>query len=466
MQTLKVKEATSEEQPVTQDPYVITTDRILEPPVALKGIIRHLGPGFVLSAAIVGSGELIATTALGARAGFITFWVIILSCLVKVALQLEWGRHVIHSGETSMTALNKLPGFKLGKGNWSIWLWLFIQLFKLLQVGGIVGGVAITLNMIVPQINIPIWAMLVTAVTALLVYKGYYKVVERFSLVMMLFFTFFTLASVIFLQYTPFAISWADIREGLTFDLPPSLVGIAIAAFGITGVGGDEIMYYNYWCIEKGYAAFTGPQQNTPEWEKRARGWIRIMYYDALLAMVVYTIVTASFYILGAAVLHQQHLVPEGYSMIKVLSGMYTQTLGPWAETVFMISAFMVLYSTMFTATASFTRIFSDAFGQLGWLRFQDYTVRKRAIAILAWAFPISWCMLFIFIKLPVSMILLGGFMTSVLLLLVVYAAIHFRYHRLPAALKPGKFYDMAFWLSALTIVAIGAYGIFQVINL
>ena len=64
------------------DPYVITTRTIQEPPKTLSGIFRRLGPGFVLSAAVVGSGELIATTNLGARAGFITFWIIIVSCLV------------------------------------------------------------------------------------------------------------------------------------------------------------------------------------------------------------------------------------------------------------------------------------------------------------------------------------------------------------------------------------------------
>ena len=282
---------------------------------------------------------------------------------------------------------------------------------------------------------------------------------------MMLFFTVFTLASVYFLQLTPFRISWPELQQGLTFHLPPEMVVVAIAAFGITGVGGDEIMYYNYWCIEKGYAAFTGPKQPTPEWEKRARGWIKIMYFDAFLAMVVYTIVTAAFYVLGAAVLHRQQLVPEGYSVIKTLSEMYTRTLGPWAEIIFMIGGFMALYSTFFTATASFSRLFTDVFGQLGWLRFYDYPMRKRMIAILAWIFPITWCALFLFIKLPVGMILIGGFMTSILLLLVVFAAIHFRYRRLPAGLKPNTFYDLAFWLSACTIVTIGIYGIVQVLN-
>ena len=446
------------------DPYRLTNARIKEPPEKLGGIVKHLGPGFVLSAAIVGSGELIATTALGAQAGFITFWVIIVSCVVKVALQLEFGKHAIHTGESTMASLNLLPGPKIGKGNWSIWFWLFIQLFKFLQVGGIVGGVALAMNIAFPVLDVTTWAIVATLITSLLIYKGYYKLIEKFSLLMIALFTVLTLSSLYFLQFTSFAISWDDIKEGLGFNLPPATVGIALAAFGITGVGGDEIMYYNYWCLEKGYAAYTGPKEATPAWEKRAKGWIRIMYIDALLAMVVYTIVTAAFYLLGAAVLHSQGQMPEGYQMVETLSGIYTQTLGPGAKSVFLLGAVIVLYSTLFAAAASWTRIFSDAFGQIGLINFYNLSVRKRTFAYMAWIFPISWCLLFIFIRLPVTMILLGGFVTSILLLLVVYVAFHFRYKRLPQSLKPGNLYDFMFWLSAIAILLIGAYGIVKVL--
>lgn len=448
------------------DPYIRTDDRIQEPPVTFAGIVKHLGPGFVLSAAIVGSGELIATTALGARAGFIAFWVIIVSCLVKVTLQLEFGKHVIHSGESSMYSLNQLPGPRFGKANWSIWMWLFIQVFKLLQVGGIIGGVAITLNISFPFVSIPVWTVLVSVITSLLVYKGYYKLVEKFSLVMIALFSLFTLASVFFLQYTSYAFTWHDVQQGLSFQLPPAIVGIAIAAFGITGVGGDEILYYNYWCLEKGYAAFTGPKEDTESWVRRAKGWIRVMYIDAILAMVVYTTVTAAFYLLGAAILHKTGDVPEGYQMVEVLSGIYTQSLGPWAKSIFMAGALIVLYSTLFTATASWTRIFSDAFGQIGWIDFYNPQVRKRAVAWLAWIFPASWALLFLFIKLPVLMVLLGGVVTSILLLMVVYAAIHFRYRRLPAVLYPGRLYTLAFWVSTGAILLAAAYGVIQLFRL
>src|SRR5690625_3476450 len=421
-----------------ENPYVLTEDGIKAPPTTLWGTLGHLGPGFILSAAIVGSGELIATTTLGARAGFVTFWVVILSCLVKVTIQLEFGKHAISTGETVMSAFNKLPGWKFRDISWSVWAWLFIQFFKLLQVGGIIGGVAITLNIVFPSLTIPLWTLIATVTTALLVYRGYYRFVERFSLAMIAFFTLFTFLSVYFLQYTDYAFSLQDMLSGLQFDLPAAMAGIAIAAFGITGVGGDEIMYYNYWCLEKGYAAYTGPAEDTKAWRERAKGWIRVMYWDAVLSMIVYTLVTAAFYVLGAAVLHSSHQVPQGYEMIETLSAMYTQTMGSGARNVFLLCAGVVLFSTLFSALASWTRIFADAFGLLGLFDFYDNKQRKSTIAVLAWVFPALWAILFLFLKLPVAMVIIGGFFTSVLLLVVVFAAIHFRYVRLDEHLRPG----------------------------
>ena len=54
----------------------------------------------ILAASIVGSGELIATTTLGAEVGYALLWLIILSCVVKPAVQSEIGRYVIATGET------------------------------------------------------------------------------------------------------------------------------------------------------------------------------------------------------------------------------------------------------------------------------------------------------------------------------------------------------------------------------
>jgi hypothetical protein len=66
-----------------------------------------------------------------------------------------------------------------------------------------------------------------------------------------------TFISLYFVQYTQFAFSFSDILNGLQFNLSDEVVAVAIGAFGITGVASDEIIAYNYWCLEKGYAAYT-----------------------------------------------------------------------------------------------------------------------------------------------------------------------------------------------------------------
>src|SRR5690606_23906535 len=121
-----------------------------------------------------------------------------------------------------------------------------------------------------------------------------------------------------------------------------------------------------------GYASYVGPRERTPEWTERARGWIRVMYLDALVSMVVYTVMTAAFYLLGAAILNRRELLPEGMALVETLSEMYTQSLGPWAGGVFLVGAFVVLFSTLFGALAIWTRLFADAFAQIGWFDFTN----------------------------------------------------------------------------------------------
>ncbi|NAS11293.1 Nramp family divalent metal transporter [Poritiphilus flavus] len=444
------------------DPYALTPAKIKSPPTSFWERLRFLGPSFILSASIVGSGELIATTTLGAEAGFITFWVIVVSCLVKVAVQVQFGKHTIRTGETAMQAFDKLPGPRIGKARWSVWAVLLVMFVKLLQVGGIVGGVAIILHILVPGISIAALAFLIAVVVALMVYRGYYHFIERFSLTMIGLFTLLTFTSLYFLNYTAYQISLEEVLSGLTFTLPREALAVAFGAFGITGVGGDEIIHYNYWCLEKGYAAYTGKNDRSEEWNNRAKGWTRVMILDAVIAMCIYTTVTAAFYLLGAAVLHSQGSIPEGYGMIETLSVLYTESLGPHAKIAFLIGAFITLFSTLFAALAAWTRQLSDIFGTVGWINFKDVRVRRRTIAVLAWTIPLLWAGLFVFIKLPVLMVITGGIVGSLLLFLVVFAVIHFRYFRKADGDNPGFLYDIILWISILSIIGVGLLGMIK----
>src|SRR4051812_24429375 len=92
------------------DPYAMPPDNIVEPPQSLWAALRKIGPGIILAGSIVGSGELLLTTSLGAKWGFAFLWLILFSCVVKVFVQIELGRHAISSGKPTLGALNELPG--------------------------------------------------------------------------------------------------------------------------------------------------------------------------------------------------------------------------------------------------------------------------------------------------------------------------------------------------------------------
>ncbi|RPI42428.1 MAG: divalent metal cation transporter [Bacteroidetes bacterium] len=435
------------------------------PPPGFWSKMKYLGPGFILSASVVGSGELISTTSLGAKAGFVTLWVILVSCLVKIVLQLEFGRQTILRGISAMNLMNELPGPRFGrqKVSWGAWSWLVLWLFKPLQLGGIIGGVAIILNMGFPGLSVTAWTLVTALVVIAIMYFGYYQVVERLSLVFMGMFTFFTLLALFMVQRTGFAFTWTDLAGGLSFELPRGTAGFALAAFGLTGVGGDEILSYNYWCIEKGYARYAGPLEESREWLNRAKGWIRVMYLDAFFSMVVYTVVTAAFFLLGASILHRHGEVPEGYRMIEIISRIYTDSVGPAARNIFLVGSFMVLFSTLFAALAIRTRVFSDLFGVLRWIDFNNLKVRLRTIRVLAVVFPVLWTIAFLVVKLPVLMVTIGGIATFVMLLIVVVAGLHFRFRKEYQVLSPGRIYNLLLVLSCVSIVMVGIYSLVRI---
>ena len=114
---------TKQQQPVV-DPYARDEHSFSEPPQTLRSVLRHLGPGVILLGAIVGSGELIMTTKLGAEAGFFMLWLVFVSCFGKFVVQAELTRHTISSGKTFLQVFGNLPGPGFQRPAWLSLEWL------------------------------------------------------------------------------------------------------------------------------------------------------------------------------------------------------------------------------------------------------------------------------------------------------------------------------------------------------
>ena len=238
-------------------------------------------------------------------------------------------------------------------------------------------------------------------------------------------------------------------------------LAIALAAFGLIGVGSSEIIMYPYWCLEKGYAKFTGPFQDTPEWHDNAKGWIKVLQIDAWLSLVVYTVTTVAFYRLGASILHRNELLPEENNLITTLGEMYVPVFGLWAKPVFYAGAIAVLYSTFFVAAAGNARVLADGFALVGIIKKDDLTHEKWT-KILSFAWPIAALILFLFIQAPKSMIIWSGIAQAVMLPMLAFAALYFRYFKTPKKLTPHFIWQIFLIISALGMLIVAVWTLWS----
>lgn len=431
---------------------------VREPPAGVFGALRYMGPGLILSAAIVGSGELIATTTLGARAGFALLWVILLGCVVKVAVQVEYGRAAIIHGVPTLQIWNlHTPP---GRLHWSVGLAAAYMLANMAGQAGVMGGAAQVGRYAFPALPLWLWLGLLALMVGGLIFSGRYEPVEGAATLMNGIFILAVFYCVMAIQSTDLAFSWSDLGAGLAFHLPETHRGLAIAAFGITGVAAGEVTLYPYWCLEKGYARWAGPREDTGEWRARARGWMRVMTVDAVVSMGIYTLATCGFFILGATVLRAQPELKDGSEFILQLSSMFTEVLGTPARVVFMVCAFTVLFSTLFANAAGFSRVWADLFGLRGWIDWTDERQRARSVAAVAWLFPVVCGVFYLFVRRPLVLVVFMGFCNTAYLVVVAWQTFRLRYRLTPASLRPSRLYDAALWLSLLAIAGMTALAV------
>ena len=311
-----------------------------------------------------------------------------------------------------------------------------------------------------------LWALVMAVITSVLLVLGRYGLIQSFSAVLVASFTMVTVVNVAMLQRNYYwAIGWTDLVDGFRFQLPPTGAGAsqetsvatALATFGIIGVGANELLAYPYWCLEKGYGRFTGPRDATAAWADRARGWMRVMQWDAWCSMIVYTFATVAFYLLGAAILGRTGLNPEGSEMIRTLGVMYEPVFGAIARWVFLFGAFAVLYSTYFVASASLARIVPDGLRAMG-LGPKSEADYRRWIRWVSGIFPFLCLIAYCSFGSPALLVLIGGVMQGLMLPMLATAALYFRYYRNDPRIAPGRLWTICLWVSSLGLLVTGLW--------
>ena len=160
---------------VAVDVYTQPADAVEAAPDHWRQRLKFLGPGIIISASIVGSGEIILTASLGAAVGFSMLWWVLLSCWSKSIVQASLAKYIVLSGDTYLRALNRIPG-KLpgpkGKVSWPVLIGLIAFFPAFTGLGGLIGGAGQALLLLFPDIPDLAAVAGLTAIIAMLLRSG------------------------------------------------------------------------------------------------------------------------------------------------------------------------------------------------------------------------------------------------------------------------------------------------------
>lgn len=432
------------------DPYTIRPGEERDAPPDLRERLKHLGPSMIVTGSIVGSGEIILTAGLGAAAGFVLLWWVLLSCWSKSIVQAEMSRYVVLTGDTYLRAINRLPGRipgPRGPVGWPIWLGLIGFIPGITGLGGILGGAGQSLALITPEsIDGAAGTAIVAVLTAIILSIGAYRGLERVMLGLVMSFTLTTLVCAIAMQFTEFGMTGEDLATGFAFDFPMEYLVLALAVYGYTGVNSGETAAYTYWCVEKGYPSFIGGNRDDPKWEARARGWLKVLRTDVWVTLMILTCATLPFYVLGAGVLNALGARPAGTETISALSNMFTATLGGWAFWLFGFGAFFILFSTALSGIGAGGRVLPDYFAVLGFLDRLNLRARVRFTRAYVVVIPFIGFLLYLGFQSPVVLVTVGAITAAVFAPIQSGATIWLQKRRMDQRILPGAAARSLLW--------------------
>lgn len=448
------------------DPYLVTGRETAEPPERMGGRFRFLGPGMITSAAVVGSGELLTATTLGAQVGFMLLWLVLISTFLKVWVQIELGRWSISTGRVAVSGYDDVPP-RLGRRGWMSWLVLLMFVQFLTSQAGVISAAAFAFSTLLPiggdpysMLSIGIWVLILVAIAIAIHITNRYRVVETISTTLVLLVTAFAVVIVFLLQGTQFSWSLGDLGDGMRFQIALGAMGVALSMFGLTGVGAGEITAYTYWCVEKGYAAWTGPNDGSEAWQRRARGWIKVMKLDAWVSWIVYTVSTAAFYLLGAAVLHPQGIVPKGQEVMTTISSIFDSAVGTWGAVVFLAGAGVALFKTIIANVPSLGRQVGNTLAVFGAFDWHDQHQRDRWMRVIMVVLPIVWGLLGTLVSSPLFLVVLAGILNAVFLMGVAVATVYLSRTQTDPAVRDGAPFTVMLIISAAAIFLVGVIGL------
>jgi len=299
---------------------------VIEVPRNLREKLRFLGPGVVLAALAIGSGELILTPRSGAQYGFVLLWVPVLTIVYKLAFSEGLTRLTIASGDDVFRAFDWLPGPK----HWAQYLIIVVFSLDMIGYGGIALAAGSAVIGLFPGTDIRLASLVTACLAPVLLFSGSYRFLEKLVFAMCA-----VLVGGVVYTLFQFHLPGREIVRGLVPTVPEGSAGTIMGLMGWVGAGTTTLLYSS-WINEK-----IGKVRS----EEEGRRWVSTMRIDCVVSYSLILGISFAFLAMSVATLHARGLVPERREIMSILSSMLDGV--PGGRETFLVVSFFALFSTV-----------------------------------------------------------------------------------------------------------------------
>jgi len=351
--------------------------QIKQPPKGLM-ILALVGPAFIWCAEYIGSGEVVLATRTGAILSSAILWSVIFGIFLKYWIGMSGARYTVCTGEAMVDMFDRIPGPR----HWVVWIVFFVQfaaaviaIAALANVAGVFLAGCLGHDSRTVQI-ICGWA--VSLFAAMVVWSGTFDVLKM----VMSFFIFVVVIGVLyvaicvfppieqlarsFIPSVPVVPDWA-IAKGVGSNAWKEI--LPLIGWGAGGFASQ--VWYTYWVLGAGYGAAAGRgdgrsadvamlKSMDSDTAHKVKGWCRVLYTDATIAMIIGVVVTSSFVIAGSGILRPRELAPDGAKVAIMLSEIFSANWGKFGAFLFLLSGSAALISTQIGQLAGWPRLLAD----------------------------------------------------------------------------------------------------------
>ena len=148
-------------------------------------------------------------------------------------------------------------------------------------------------------------------------------------------------------------------------------------------------------------------------------------------------------------------LNPEGPEILNTLSLVYTENLGSWAATLFVVGAFVVLFSTVLSGAAGHSRLIADTFCVLGFIDPADYPGRLKVMRILIVVTLGLYSFSYSLFENPPLMLMMSSMIAVLMYPIQGLGALYLRYHEVDKRILPGRLTTSWLWICGIAMALI-----------